>query len=396
MRALQQVIAVSLLNLRSIPERAGSSFVIVIGTAGVVAVLISVLALSTGFRRTIENSARADRVIVLSQGAESEGGSSLPRAAIATLLDAPGVRRDVEGRAIGSAETLIVAPVARKSDGLDAYVTLRGVGPRAADLRPEIKMVGGRWFQPAVHELIVGRAAQSRFAGLEIGDRITLRGGEWTVVGAFESDGNSHESGLLADAETVLAAYKQNSFASTTLQLVAPASFTQLKDALTTNPTLNVDVKREAEYVAAVSRPLHRLLDLVAYTIGGIMAVGALFAALNTMYSAVSARTNEIATLRALGFGAGAVVTSVISEALLLALSGAILGGSIAYLLFNGHTINTIGGTAGGSQLVYQLTVTPGLVVLGVSLALVLGFLGGLFPAIRVARMPIATALRAG
>jgi putative ABC transport system permease protein len=396
MRTLRQIVAVCGLNFRNLPERAGSSFVIVIGITGVVAVLISVLALSTGFRRTIGNSAREDRVIVLSEGAESEGASTLPRSAIATILDAPGIGKNAEGRAIGSAETLIIAPVARKSDGLDAYVTLRGVGPRAAELRSEIRIVAGRWFQPAVREVIVGRAAQSRFAGLDIGNRITLRGGEWTVVGTFESDGNSHESGLLADAETVLAAYKLNYFASATVRLASTDSYTQLKDALTANPTLNVQVKRELEYVATVSQPLHRLIDLVAYTIGGIMAVGALFAALNTMYSAVSARTNEIATLRALGFGSGAVVASVLTEALALATTGAVFGAALAYLLFNGHTINTIGGTAGGSQLIYQLTVTPWLVFLGMSLAILLGFLGGLFPAIRVARMPIAAALRAG
>jgi putative ABC transport system permease protein len=396
MRTLRQIVAVCGLNFRNLPERAGSSFVIVIGITGVVAVLISVLALSTGFRRTISSSAREDRVIVLSQGAEAEGASTLPRATIATILDAPGIRRDAEGRPIGSAETLIIAPVARKSDGLDAYVTLRGVGPRAEELRSEIRIVAGRWFQPAVRELIVGRAAQSRFAGLEVGSHITLRGGEWTVVGVFESGGNSHESGLLADAETVLAAYKLNFFASATVKLASPGSFGEFKDALTTNPTLNVDVKRESEYVATVSQPLHRLIDLIAYTIGGIMAVGALFAALNTMYSAVSARANEIATLRALGFGSGAVVASVLTEALALAFTGALLGAALAYVLFNGHTINTLGGTAGGSQLVYQLTVTPWLVFLGVALAIVLGFLGGLFPAIRVARLPIAAALKDG
>jgi putative ABC transport system permease protein len=395
MNVMHQIAAVTLLNLRNLPQRSGSSLVIVIGITGVVAVLISVLALSTGFRRTIDNSARADRAIVLSRGAESEGGSGLPRAAVAILLDAPGIRRNADGRPVASAETLIVAPVARKSDGTDAYVTLRGTGPLASELRPEVRLVAGRMFQPAVRELIVGRAAQSRFAGVAIGDRITLRGGEWSVVGVFESGGNSHESGMLADAETVLSAYQARNFASVTVQLASPESFDRFKDALTTNPSLEVEVKREPDYVATVSRPLHRILDLVAYSIGGIMAVGALFGALNTLYSAVSARSREIATLRAIGFGSSAIVTSVFIEALLLTLLGAGIGAAIAYVLFNGHAISTIGGTLGGSQLVYQLIVTRELIFLGIALAVLLGFLGGLFPAIRAARLPIAAALRA-
>jgi putative ABC transport system permease protein len=395
MNVMRQVVAVSLMNLRNLPQRLGSSLVIVIGITGVVAVLISVLALSTGFRRTIENSARADRAIVLSRGAESEAGSNLPRAAVAILIDAPGIRRNAAGRPVASAETLIIAPVAKKSDGTDAYVTLRGVGPLAAQLRPEVRLIAGRMFQPAVRELIVGRAAQSRFAGLEISDRITLRGGEWTVVGVFESGGNSHESGMLADAETVLAAYQARGFASVTVQLAGLENFTRFKDALTTNPSLEVEVRREADYVATVSKPLHRLLNFVAYSIGGIMAVGALFGALNTLYSAVSSRSREIATLRAIGFGASAIATSVLMEALLLTFLGAGIGAALAYMLFNGHAISTIGGTIGGSQLVYELTVTRELIFLGIALAVLLGFLGGLFPAIRAARLPIAAALRA-
>jgi putative ABC transport system permease protein len=391
---MRQMLAVTLLNLRNLPQRWGSSFVIIIGIAGVVAVLISVLALATGFRRTIDNSASEDRAIVLSRGAESEAGSGISRGALATIIDAPGIARTRQGKAIASAEILVTAPVARKSDGRDAYVTLRGVGPMCEQLRPEVRLIAGRMFAPAVHEIIVGRAAQSRFAGLELGDRVLLRGGEWTVVGVFESGSNSHESGLLADAETVLAAYQMKTFASLTVKLASPSSFDTFKDALTTNPTLEVDVKREPEYVATVAKGLHRLLNMLAYTVGGIMAVGALFAALNTMYSAVRARSTEIATLRAVGFGTSAVVASVFVEALLLALVGATLGATIAHTLFNGHAISTIGGTAQGSQLVYQLTITPQAMGGAIALAMMVGFLGSLFPAIRAARAPIATALR--
>jgi putative ABC transport system permease protein len=392
---LRQIAAVTALNLRGLPQRLGSSLVIVIGIAGVVAVLISVLALSTGFRRTIAGSARADHVVVLSRGGETEAASNLPRSAVATILDAPNIRRDSAGHPIASADKLLVAAVAKKSDGKDAYITLRGVGLATAALRPEIRLIAGRWFRPAVHELVAGRAAQGRFAGLDVGDRVTLRGGEWTVVGTFESGGNSHESGLLADADTVVAAYQSSGFSSVVAQLATPDNFQLFKDALTGNPTLEVEVSREPDYVATVSRPIHRLLQLLAYSIGTIMAVGALFGALNTMYSAVSTRSTEIATLRALGFGSSALVVSVLVEALLLALLGAAFGAMLAYGLFNGNAISTIGGTAGGSQLVYQLTVTGELVFIGIALACLIGLAGGLLPAIRAARLPIVTALRA-
>ncbi|MFL6576851.1 MAG: ABC transporter permease [Povalibacter sp.] len=391
---MRQTFAVTILNLRNLPQRWGSSFVIVIGITGVVAVLLTVSAVASGFRRTIDNSASEDRAIVLSRGAESEAGSGIARDAVSTIMDSPGIARARSGRPLASAELLITAPIARKSDGKDAYVTLRGIGPLGLELRPEIRIVAGRMFAPAVHELIAGRAAQDRFSGLSIGDRVLLRGGEWTVVGMFESAGNSHESGLLADSETVLAAYQQQAFASVTVKLVSAGGYKVFKDALTSNPTLEVDVRREAEYIATVSKGWHRLLNMIAYTIGGIMAVGALFGALNTMYSAVSARAVEIATLRALGFSSASVVSSVFIEALLLALLGAVMGASIAYSLFNGHAISTIGGTAQGSQLIYQLAITPQAIGGAILLALLIGFMGGLLPAIRAARMPIAAALR--
>lgn len=391
---MREVTAITLLNLRNLPQRLGSSLVTVIGITGVVAVLLSVMALATGFRRTIENSASVERAIVLSRGSEIEAGSGVSRAAANTIMDAPGISRNSAGKAIASAEVLIIAPVARKSDGLDAYVTLRGVGAQGLELRPEIKLIAGRPFSPAVHELIVGKAAASRFAGLEIGQRILLRGGEWTVVGVFESGGSAHESTLLADADTVLAAYQAKTFNSVTAKLSTPAAFDSFKASLSSNPTLEVDVLRERDYVASSAKPLHRLLSLLAYSIGGIMAAGALFGALNTMYSAVSSRTVEIATLRALGFGAMPIVVSVLFEALLLVLIGALLGTSIAFAGFNDRAINMIGSFNMPSQLVYQLAVTPASVGIAVGLAVLLGLLGGMLPAARAARISIAAGLR--
>lgn len=390
---MRQIIAVTAATLRNVPNRLGSSIVVVIGITGVVAVLLSVLALANGFRNTIENTSSADRAIVLSRGAESEAGSNIARAWVTLIADAPGIARR-DGSALASAETLVTAPIARKSDGLDAYVTLRGVGPNGLAVRPEIKLIAGRTFQPAVHELIVGKAAHSRFAGLELGNRISLQGGDWTVVGIFESGGNAHESSLLADSETVVSAYRMQTFQSVSVKLESPEKFAAFKDALTKNPTLDVDVWRESEYVAKVSRPLHHMLNFVAFFIGGIMAVGALFGALNTMYSAVSSRSSEIATLRAMGFNRSTVVISILVEALSLCAIGATLGALIAFEFFNGHAVSTIGGMANGSQLVYELKITPATVALAVGVALSLGLLGGLFPAIRAIRMPIPSALR--
>lgn len=391
---LRQTLAVTLLNLRSLPHRFGSSLVTVVGIAGVVAVLLSVVALSSGFRRTIDSSASADRAIILNRGSGAEAASALPRETIAAILDAQGIQRNKDGAPLASAETLMIAPVSRKSDGLDAYVTLRGVGPAAMELRPEVKLTAGRMFDPAVHELIVGRAARDRFAGLEIGNRITLRGGEWTVVGTFESSGSVIESGLLADAETVRAAYSRREFNSVIVRLSSPEAFAAFERNLALDPTLDIDVKRETEYVSTVSRPLHRILQWLSYSIGTIMSVGALFGALNTLYFAVSARSREIATLRALGFNSASVVVSVLAEALLLSLLGAAIGVAIAYTMFNGQAISTIGGTIGGSQLVYQLQITPQLMTLGVCVALLVGLIGGLFPSIRAARSEIVSGLR--
>ena len=272
-----------------------------------------------------------------------------------------------------------------------ANVALRGVDPMGLVLRPEIRIIEGRMFQPAVHELIVGKSAQAQFAGLDVGQQISIRGSDWNIVGSFESNGDSHESEMLADVETVLSAYRRNLYQAVIVQLESVDSFEALKDSLTTNPALTVDVSRETEYYAAQSKELSAILFFVAYFVGGIMAVGAMFGALNTMYSAVSARTLEIATLRAIGFGAGAVVISIFVEAIMLALAGGVLGSVLAWAFFDGNVVSTLGGNF--TQLVFPLTVTTGLVALGITWACGIGLIGASFPAIRAARLPVAAAL---
>jgi len=393
MNMLGQIRAVTWMNLTSIPQRFGTSSVIVVGIAGVVAVLISVLAMATGFKRTIVATGRDDRAIVLRGGSNSELASTLSREATLTIMDAPGIRKDSAGKPIASAEAVVVVDMPKKSNDSGANVTIRGVGAQGMALRPEIHVVAGRLFQQGLRELIVGSGAQAQFKGLDVGSHIALRGSDWTIVGAFESNGDSHESELLADGETVLSAYRRNLYQSVVVRLESKDSFPAFKSSLTTNPQLSVDVMREHDYYAKQSQRMSNVLSFIAYVVGGIMAVGALFGALNTMYSAVSVRSREIATLRAIGFGASAVVLSVLIEAMLLSVIGALIGAGLAWIFFNGNVVSTLGSNF--TQVVFRLAVGPSLVVLGIVWACVIGLVGGLFPAIRAARLPVATALRA-
>jgi putative ABC transport system permease protein len=395
MNLFKQIGAVTIMNFKSLPHRIGTSIVIVIGIAGVVAVLVSVLAMSTGMIKTMEQSGRDDRAIVMRNGSASETGSALGRDAARIVEDAPGIKRDANGKPILSAESLRLVNLFRKEDGVEVNVALRGVGPQLQALRPELKITSGRMFTPAVTEVIVGKAANAEFKGLNLGDQFKTRGATWTVVGIFTTGGDSHESTLITDAETLISAEQRGGFQSVTVQLDSAASFQKFKDALTSNPALAVDVSRERDYYRQQSETISKVIYVIAYVVGGIMAVGAIFSALNTMYSAVSARLREIATLRAIGFGATAMVMSVLAEALLLALIGGVIGAALAWLFFNGHQVSTSGGGAAAGHLIFELSVSPALIATGILWACTIGLIGGLFPAVRAARLPVATALRA-
>jgi putative ABC transport system permease protein len=388
MNAVRQIIAVTMISLRAISQRLGASLVVVVGMAGVVAVTISILSLSTGFMRTIRTSGRADRVIVMSHNAQYEFASSITRENALTIADAPGLRHAANGKPVVSADALTSLVVTKKSNGLDFGMVLRGLGPEGLALRPEIKLISGRLYRPATHELIVGKSAQSEFEGLEVGNKVSLPDGDWTVTGTFETGGSGLESEMLSDSETLLSGLRANAFKSMTVMLAQPDDFNRFKAALGANPTLLLDVIRETDYLASQAKELNGFLTVVAYLVGGIMGLGALFGALNTLYSAVSTRSVEIATLRVFGFGAAAIVTSVLAEALLLSLLGAAIGAFAAWCAFNGNL------HAAGS-LVFRLTVTPALMGEGIGLACGLGLLGGLLPALRAGRVPVAVALRA-
>lgn len=387
------MLRVTAINLRSIPLRLGNSLVIIVGIAGVVAVLMSVLAMLVGFRTTIRNDGRADRVIVLGRGASGEASSSLSRASVANLAEAPEIMHDARDQPLVSAELVLVAPVSRRSDHSDVNVTLRGVGPRYFNERPELRLVAGRMFRPGNQELIAGAAAYSQFAGLEIGDSIRLQDGDWRVVGRFDGGEGGRASELVTDAQTMMSAYGADTFNSMSALLHSTAAVAAIRARVAKDPTLRVDVQSEPEYLATESSDVNHLLEVVAYGIGSIMALGALFGALNCMHSAVVARTVEIATLRAIGFAPGTVASAVLIESMLLALVGALFGVAIAYGAFRGATISTLGGALFDTQVVYSLTITKWITVVAVGVAGTLGLLGGSLPALRAARLSVVDAL---
>jgi putative ABC transport system permease protein len=394
MSTLTEIAAVSMMNIRSLPQRIGTSSVVIIGIAGVVAVLISVLAMSTGLVKALQTTGPDNRAIVVSTGANAELVSALTNEETLAIADSAGIKKGADGRALASPETLMIVNLFKR-DGSEAGAPLRGITQQGFAVHPEIELVDGRVFRPGVAELLVGKSAQRLYRGLDIGSKVKLRGTAWTVVGMFQSGGSWHESELMADSQTLNSAYQRGNVSQSVLVVVDPgAGFNAFKDSITTNPQLQVDASTEKDFGAQESDQIRNILSIVAYVVGGIMAVGAIFGALNTMYSAVSTRSREIATLRAIGFGPVSVVVSVFVEALLLALAGGVCGASIAWLLFNGHSVDTLGSGTGG-QLAFDLAVTRGLIALGIVWACLIGIIGGLFPAIRAARLPVATALRA-
>jgi len=391
MPILKQIRASIGMNVLSIPHRLGSSYVMVIGIAGVVAVLISVLTMANGLSSMLLASGRSDRAIVLAKGATAEAASALPRNVASILSAAPSLARTADGMAETSVDMLSAINVPKKSDGVLGAITVRGVSGLPFLVRPEIRLLSGRRFSPGLHEVIVGRDAQGRFKGLDVGQRIDLAGDSWTIVGVFASD-NSHESELLTDLATLMSAYNRNWINSVTVVLGAADQFDNFKRFLVHNPSLYADVYPERVYYEQLASSATGLMKLVTYVVSSVMALGAIFAALNTMYSAVSYRTTEIATLRAIGFGATSVSASVLAEALCLAAIGALLGALVPMLLFSGST-TSLGGLSG--SVVAHFRITPKLLITGSAWACVVGFLGALLPAIRAARLPVAAALRA-
>lgn len=393
MSTLTQTREIVMMNLRSIPDRLAPSLVIVIGIAGVVGVLVALLSMSSGLKQTLGGNGRDDQAVITRGGSQGELSSFLTIAAMTLIKQDRAIARGSDGLPLASGELIVITEVPRPGQSTGANVTLRGVESVGFALRPDFTMVQGRRFRPGVQEIIVGDGAAKQFEGLAIGNQLRFRGGTWTIVGHFRS-GDAYDSELWTDRETLQGAFGRAGVSSLLVQLRGINDLDPMKDRLTADPQLDVDVRTQRDYYTGQSEGLTSVIGWLAGIVATIMAFGAVFGALNTMYSAVSARTREIGTLRALGFGAIPVVASVMAESLLLSLCGGVLGAVIAYLAFNGYAVSTLGG--GFTQVAFQFAVTPQLVLLGVMLALKIGFIGGLAPAVRAARIPVTEALRAG
>ena len=391
-RSGRQAWSATQVGITTIPQRLGSSSVVVVGIAGVVGVLVALLAMAAGFEATLKQSGSDDTAIVLRAGAQTELNSVLDHDTAVLVSQQPQVRRNASGEPLASSELVVIAALPKRSTGLDANVELRGVGALSWELRPKVRVIAGRKFTPGLRELMVGKRAQEQFSGVDLGATLKLNGQLWQVVGVFEA-GDANDSDLWGDFDVVGPTYRRGgSSTAVTVMLTDASAFESFKAALATDPRVKVDVKTTRAYYSDQSAGLAKLITGLGTAIGLIMGIGAVFGALNSMYAAVASRTREIATLRAVGFRATPVVVSVLLETMLLALLGGILGAGIAWLLFDHYTASTLG--ANFTQIVFAFRVSPELLWRGLKWALAIGLFGGLFPAVRAARMAVTDGLR--
>jgi len=393
MNWLSQIVAVTGVTIRSIPQRLGSSIVAIIGISGVIIVFTAVLSIAEGFRAAMRGTGDPQTVIVLRAGSDTEMTSGLSGETARLITEVPGIERGSDG-VHASRELFVIIAVPLKRSGTDANVPLRGLTPAALTVRPQLRIVEGRMFTSGTNEIVVGRAASRQFENLVVGSSVRSGKTSWNVVGIFDAQGSVAESELWCDASVLQGAYQRgNSFQSVYLRLESVDGFQSVKDALTTDPRLNVTVIREPDYYAQQSQVLQAVIRYVGFSIAALMGLGAIFVAVNTMYSAVANRTREIATLRALGFGSFPVVMSVMAEAGLLALIGGLIGGGLAWLAFDGYQTATMNWQS-FSQVAFAFAVTPALLLQGLVYAVGIGLLAALLPAFRAARLPVVTALR--
>lgn len=380
------------LGISSLPQRWGASLVIVVGIAGVVGVLVAMLAMGEGFSATLKGTGSDRNAILLRGGAQAETNSVITRDQAVLVQSLPGIARDGEGRPLASPELSQVVTLPSKSDGSDTNVQIRGITAAGWMVRPQVRIVEGRRFEPGKRELTVGSGVVSQFRGVSVGNTLEFANQDWKVVGVFRS-GDAHDSELWADADTLAATYQRNAYQSVTVRLEGKGALKTLKAALDEDPRLKLDAETTRQYYNKQASGLKKLIDVLGTVIGAIMAVGAVFGALNSMYAAVAGRAREIATLRALGFRGMPVVVGVMLETMTLALVGGILGGLLAWLIFNNYSVSTLGSNF--SQVVFAFKVSPALLWSGLKWALGIGLVGGLLPALRAARMPVTDALRA-
>ena len=387
MLGLRQSLALTLTALQSIPQRLGASLVTVIGVITVMGVLVTMLALGEGLERLAHTGSRPDRVAVITAGAQSSLSSSVSRATLDKVMGKPGVRHDAQGRPLVAGVVLMVIDgVTRQNQ--HGSIGFFAAGPQWRQMWPDVQVVEGRYFEPGLHELLVSQRIRDRFKGVDLGDTVKARGTAWKIVGVYKNTGGFFDNALVADADTVVAAFPQTTYAEVAVMLESPADFKAFKDAVTSDPTLSADVQTEDEGNEAVIKGLRGVLDFISYFIASLMAIGATCGALASLYAAVDSRTREIATLRAIGFRSGPVVMSVLAEGMVLAIPSALLGAGIAWFLFNGHVASVNG-------LSFHMTVTAHSVLVSLYWAIAITLIGGLLPAIRAARLPVATGLRA-
>jgi putative ABC transport system permease protein len=383
-----------LLNLRTIPSRLGSSAVAIIGIAGVVVVFVSVLSISAGFLAAMTGSGSTGRALVMRAGSDTEMTSGIEGAETRIIKEAPGIRRE-NGTALASAELYVIVDLPKKSaPDSPANVPMRGIEPAGFQVRDDVSLVEGRMFRFSTNEVIVGRAANHQFVGLNVGDTIVSGQNRWLVVGIFEADGGVAETEIWCDVHTLQSVYRRiNSFSLVMAKLDTIDSFETFSEWLMKNPQVHSTIRRENEYYRSQSETMTRLIDTLGFGIATLMGIGAVFGAILTMYTAVASRTREIATLRALGFNTASVLLSVLAESLVLGGIGGLIGGTAAYLAFNGYQTSTMNFQT-FSQVAFAFRVTPRLLATGLFYALSIGLIGGLLPAVRAARLPISSALR--
>jgi putative ABC transport system permease protein len=386
MQFRRELSALLIVNLSGIAQRSGSALTIVVGVACAVGVLVSMLAMGTGAREQQTAGVRADRVVLTTRGTV-QGQGSITKQEAAAILGLPGLRKDAKGEPIVAFQAMVPIEGRLRSNGKRIYFPLVGVTGKMSELAADQRFTAGRAFQPGLHELVASNACRRQFVGFELGDKRLIRGSDWTVVGHFDQ-GRAQNCVVNADAETVMSALSSTTYSSATAVLQSSGEYPTLRAAVAGNPALRLDVQHEQDAIETAFKPLNSILDFVSYFAGTIMAIGATLGAVNSLYAIVDSRQREIATVRAIGFNPAAVVMAVLLESMLLALPGALLGSALAWLLFNGLAASPFGYS-------FQLSVTPSLAVLGIEWALAMGLLGGLLPALRAARMPVVTALRA-
>jgi len=386
MNFLRQSAALLRLNLGGLSARGGSAVTILIGVTCTVGVLVSMLAMGTGARRQAVGDVRDDIAVVTSRGS---GGldSSVSRDEATAVADLPGIASGSDGKPLIGHQAIVIIEGHRRGTGVRVFFPLIGTSPTVTAMRPEMHFTDGRMFQPGLHELVVSNPCVRTFTGFELGAGRAVRGIDWTVVGHYDH-GNSMQCLVLADAETLMTVFGRNTFNEVTVRLKTPGDFAAFRAALEANPALHLQVRREREQMEERFKGFNAILNFAAYFVGAIMALGAMLGAVNSLYSIVDARRRELATLRAIGFGSGAIVLATLVESMLLALPGALLGAAVAWLFFHGMAVSPFGFS-------FKLDVTPRLAEIGIAWALVMGFFGGLLPALRAARVPVTTALRA-